>query len=497
MTKQIDKFYNEKSIPPEPVGAPKFLILLFFVEMWERFSYYGMRTLLILFLTSYLGFQDAKAYSIYSLFAAVGYSYPLLGGFLADKFMGFKNMVLIGGIIMMMGHACMAFVTLKPETIYLGLSLIAVGTGLFKGNITNLLGSCYKNNETSRDKGFTVLYIGVNLGSFIASISCGYVAKIYGWDYGFGLAGIGMLIGLIVFIKFQYVLGENSKHPNDNVMHEKFFLGMSPFTFVLISSLASAFLIAKMLSYSELFANALSAIGILVFTSCGYYILKSPKEQKENFVAISIMIFFLMCFFGLEMQLGSLINLFTERNIRSEVFGFNVPASVSQAINPLSIIILGFFISLGNGSKKHTSLMPLFGILGMTACFLVLYLGCMNPDENAKISYLYLLIGISFMSLGEILIAPIVQSQVTLLAPKNAKGIIMGILLLSLAFSNLAGIVISKFVSVDSVQGKVDYFESLTVYRDGFFKIAVFNLGIAILFLFFVPFLKKVIAKNN
>ena len=493
----IKQIYNEKNIPPETLGAPKFLILLFFVEMWERFSYYGMRALLVLFLTTHLGFQDAKAYSIYSLFAAIAYSYPLLGGFLADKFMGFKNMVLIGGIIMILGHTCMTLVSLNPEIIYLGLSLIAVGTGLFKGNIGSLLGSCYEDSDPSRDKGFTIFYVGINLGSFLAAISCGYVATIYGWDYGFGLAGIGMVIGLIAFIKFQYVLGEKSRHDNDNIMHDKFFLGMSPFVFVLVMCLVSAFLVSKILSYSELFANVLSIIGLIVFSFFGYYVIKSPKEQRESLIAISIMIFFLMCFFGIEMQLGSLISLFTERNIQNNIFGINIPASVSQAINPLSIILLGFFVSICQKNKKYISFMPLFGILGMVICFLILYVGCLNHDENAKVSYMYLVLAISFMSLGELFIAPIVYSQTTLLAPKNARGFIMGILLLALAFSNLAGIVISKFVSVDSVQGKVDYFQSLEVYREGFLNIAIFNFVIAILFLFFVPFLKKVLARYN
>ena len=191
------------------VKSSKFFVLLFFTEMWERFSYYGMRALLVLYLTSVLGFEDQKAYSIYALFAALGYAGPVIGGIIADKLLGFRNVMKIGATIMTLGHAGMSL--MGPDKIfmlYLSLALIAVGTGFFKGNITNLLGMCYHHDDPQREKAFSLFYVSVNLGSFLAALSCGFIAKEYGWDYGFGLAGIGMFIGLVTFIKFEYLLGD-------------------------------------------------------------------------------------------------------------------------------------------------------------------------------------------------------------------------------------------------------------------------------------------------
>lgn len=482
----------------EIVGYPKFLKLIFFVEMWERFSYYGMRALLVLFLTSHLGFSDAKAYAIYSLFAAIGYTGPVIGGIIADKLMGFRNMVLIGGIVMIMGHICMTFVGWNRFLVYLGLALIAIGTGLLKGNLTNLLGSCYKDNDPNRERGFTLFYVGVNLGAFSSSILCGFVASTYGWDYGFGLAGIGMFIGLVVFTKFQHILGSSGTSPKPNLINKKLFLGMNLFTIIIVISLCLAFLVSKMLESAEFFANILTIVGLVVFGIFTYIVMKSPSIQRRNLIALAIMIFFLMCFFGLEMQLGSLISLFTARNVDNEIAGIMIPASVSQAINPVSIVLLGSLLgTYMKFDRKYSTLMLGLGLIMLVICFVVLYIGCVNADHNGKIGYLYLVIAISFMSLGELCIAPLVQSQATILAPKNLRGFIMGILMLSLAFSNLAGIILSKFMSVPSVEGKVNVMESLAIYKAGFLDIIFFNLGIVVIFLVCSIFLHTVLSKQN
>lgn len=249
----------------EVIRYQKFLKLIFFVEIWERFSYYGMRALLVLFLISNLGFSDAKAYAIYSLFAAIGYTGPVIGGIMADKLMGFRNMILIGGIVIIMGHICMTFVGWNTFLVYLGLALIAIGTGLFKGNITNLLGSCYKDNDPNRERGFTLFYVGINLSSFFASILCAIVASNYGWDYGFGLAGIGMFIGLVVFTKFQHILGSSGTSPKPNLINKKLFFGMNLITITIAVSFSFAFLVSKMLESAEFFANILSIVGLVVF----------------------------------------------------------------------------------------------------------------------------------------------------------------------------------------------------------------------------------------
>lgn len=476
---------------------PQFLKILFFVEMWERFSYYGMRALLVLFLTSHLGFEDTKAYATYSLFAAIGYAGPVLGGYLADKLMGFRNMVLLGGIVMIIGHALMTLVEFQPTILYLGLALIAVGTGMFKGNVTNLLGSCYSAGDPERSRGFTLFYVGVNLGSFSAAVSCGYIAHLYGWHYGFGLAGIGMFIGLISFIKFQHLIGTNGLSPRPDLMSKRI-VGLNIFTIVLISYCLLALLVSLVLKNSELFGNVLAIVGGFILCVFIYIIFTLEHIQRKNLIALSILLIFFMFFFALEMQLGSLINLFTKRNVTDEIFGITMPATISQAINPLSIIIIGsmlsFFIKF---DKKYTIAIFAFGLFTMALCFFVFYLGCLNASEEGKVSFIYLLVGISLMGVGELCVGPLINEQATLLAPKHLQGFIMGIVLLAVAFSNLAGIIISKFMAVPSINGNIDILKSLAIYQEGFLNIGLFNIALVGIFLLFYIFLYKIVVTQQ
>ncbi len=468
-----------------------FVILLFFVEMWERFSYYGMRALLVLFLISHLGFDDAKAYSVYSLFVATGYAVPVFSGFLADKLMGFKNMVLIGGVVTIIGYIVLSMFNLNDEFVYLGLGLIAIGKGLFKGNITSLLGSCYAEKDHDRDRGFTLFYVGINIGAFMASITCGYTAYLYGWCYGFALAGLGMAIGLTVFVRYQHTLGEHGNSPRPDLMNKRIF-GLTPCVLILLTTVFFGYLFSIMLMNSEIYTKILIVIGVIMLCIFSNVVLKLSAAERTNMVALSVMTFFLMCFFSLEMHLGSLINLFTERNVDSEIFGITIPTSVSQGLNPVSVIIFGLAIAHYYKSKRKTNIFKwIIGPLSLVICFMILYLGCLNANIYGKVDYMIA------MAIGEICIMPTVQAQATILAPLSIRGFTMGILMLTLAFSNLLGIVLAKFMSVPSIGGVVNIMESLEIYRDGFLYIAVVTLGILAIFLLFLPFLHRVMTHKK
>ncbi|MDG1436606.1 MAG: oligopeptide:H+ symporter [Rickettsiaceae bacterium] len=502
-TTMNNKNANVASVDPyEDLGIntrfPKFLIVLFFTELWERFSYYGMRALLTLYLVNELGFSDKKSISIYSTFAAIGYASPILGGYIADRLMGFKNMVFIGGITITLGHLLMSFTLINPDLIFVGLGLIAVGTGLFKGNVTNLLGICYANDEHSsnQDRGFTLFYVGVNLGAFAASISCAYVAHNFGWHYGFGLAGIGMFIGLVVFSCNQKLFFNKGDSPIVN-LHKKRFFGLSPFALIMIGCFILSGAAAWALPLSDGQTNITELSIIFIISVMGYILYNSPSDQRRNFITLGILIIFQLLFFALEMQLGSLIALFTSRNVEDVVFGLYIPAAASQAINPLSIVLLGYIISLVNIPPRFMLARFAFGLLTMALAFGTFWFGCENAASSGKVEYIYLVLGSAFIGLGEVCIAPFVQSQVTLLAPKNMRGFIMGILFLSMAIANLMGIWLAEFISVPSMEGIVDPLVSLQVYKDGFWSIAKFNTLLALMFLLFCPFLQKIITKMN
>lgn len=484
---------NNMAVASGPKKMPNFLILLFFVEMWERFSYYGMRALLVLFLTSQLLIADEGAYAIYSLFAAIGYALPVVGGFIADKFLGFRKMVFVGGIVITLGHIFLGFMAYEQSLIYTGLALVAVGTGMFKGNITNLLGACYRENDEDRNRGFTLFHVGVNLGSFLASISCGFVAHVYGWEYGFSLAGIGMALGLILFARLQHILGDAGL-PNPN--SPKKFAGLNISLIVFVAGILMSVMVSKMLVSAEYFANLLAYSGAVMVAIFIYIITKSSDKDKKGLFTLLILLAFFMLFLCLEMQLGSLINLFAERNIDNQIWGMTIPTAFSQGINPLSIIILGSLMSrFMKFRKKSATKKFAFGILTMAICFFILYMGCLSANEFGKVHYIYLIISISIMGLGELCVVPLVHEQATLLAPKNLKGLVMGMVMLSLAFSNLAGIVISKFMSIPKTDGQIDSLVSLEIYKAGFLKIAFFNLVLTLLFMLFYRFVNNTVKR--
>jgi proton-dependent oligopeptide transporter, POT family len=477
---------------------PSFLKLLFLTEMWERFSYYGLRALLVLFLTSKLGFTDPTAYAIYALFAALGYAGPIIGGILADKVLGFKNLVIIGGIVIATGHFCMALVDFSATSLYLGLGMVATGTGLFKGNITNLLGACYNKNDPKRIRGFTLFYVGVNLGSVFAAVLCGYIANKFGWHYGFGLAGIGMVLGLMYFVSNKEVL-KNVGNPNSNRFITARIFGLSAKTSTLLGSFVVAVVFAKMLSMSEEFSKLLFFAGTGVLVYLAFVIVKLPNTDRMNMILLMVLTVFFMFFMALEMQLGALFSLFTERNVNKEVFGIYIPAAVSQSINPFSIIVMGpllssLFMKLG---EKVSMLRFAAGLLTTILCFACLYIGCDMANVDGIVSFGYLFAAISIMGLGELLICPLMHNLYTKLAPENIRGFMLGVLMLALSFSNLAGIVIAKFVSVPDAGANADPLASLIIYKHGFLDITQFSVGLLLLFAILYPILNRILNKST
>ncbi|MBT4964410.1 MAG: peptide MFS transporter [Francisellaceae bacterium] len=457
---------------------PRFLIVLLFTEMWERFSYYGMRALLVLFLTSELGFSDPKAYGIYSLMSALCFSGPMIGGFLADKLLGFRKMVIIGGITMVLGHALMALIPLSSNIIFVGLSLIAVGMGLFKGNISNLLGTCYSTEDPKRDKAFTLFYVSVNIGSTLATLACAYTAKMYGWHWGFALAGIGMMAGLIIFVTNNNLFAHD-KPPRTTPFKITKNLSITPTQLVATLTVMLAIMVSFMLLKYDVYTKLIYVVGIATVLYLANLLRTLPAHEQGGVALLFTLAIFQMLFFAVEIQLGSLYNLFTQRNVDFQLFGFMLPAAVSQTINPLSIMLMGPLMAMifSKYCKGRVLTRFNFGLLTLVMSFATIYLGCKNASDSGLVGIHYLIISISFMGFGELCIAPLMLNQCTLLAPKRLRGMLMGVNMLSLAFSSLAGNLISSFMSIDnSTEGSQDTIATLAVYSEGFFKLLTFAL---------------------
>jgi len=396
-----------------PLKQPKGLYLLFNVEMWERFSYYGMRAILILFLVSKaggFGMDKQAAGSLYGWYTASVYLTPLLGGYLADRVLGTHRAILIGSVLIASGHFCLAVPS--TTTFYVGLGLIILGTGFHKSNISTMVGQLYTEGDRRRDAAFTIFYMGINTGAFLGQIICGYLAKspTYGWHWGFGAAGVGMVIGTVIYVALKRrVLGT---------------LGDVP-------------------------AARLGRTG-----RAGASVPSEPLtvEQKRGIAAIAILAFFNIFFWSAFEQAGSSMNLFAEEHTRRTFFGWLMPAPWFQSINALTIMVFApIFARLwtrlaARGREPSTPHKFVLSLVLVSAGFVVMVGGALQADRGAMVSPLWLTGAYILHTWGELCLSPVGLSMVTKLAPPRYGSLLMGLWFFSFFVSdklagNLSGLV--------------------------------------------------------
>lgn len=451
---------------------PKELYMLFFAEMWERFSFYGMRALLVLYLTSSLfrdlgeGAAKSTAYGIYAAYGALVYATPFLGGVIADRWLGFKKSVMLGAVLMAIGHFVMAIET--KLFLYIALAFLIVGNGFFKPNISSMVGGLYKDNDARRDGGFTIFYMGINLGAMLAPLVCGYIGETYGWFYGFSIAGIGMVLGLLVFKMGQDGLGENGNPPDADWLKAKSPIVVPNEVFIYILSFLVVGAFGLLVANFTLMSYVLTPFAIFVLGVIFVTALKSEKVDRERLFVVLILLFFTTLFWAFFEQAGSSITLFTNENVNRTAFGINVGASLFQSVNPAFICILALPFSamwIGLGQRKKEPSTPIKFVLGLAQLglgFLVLmwsakFAGIGEVTVRAGeetitkqaivVPMAFLLIGYLLHTTGELCLSPIGLSMVTKLAPKKIQAMVMGAWFLSSALAHHIGGVIASLTS--------------------------------------------------
>lgn len=400
---------NQKELFGHPVG----LYVLFFTEMWERFSYYGMRAILVLYLVAQtqaenagLGWTNGEALSLYGTYTMLVYVMSIPGGWIADKFLGQKKSVLYGGLLLVAGHSILAVE--EMWAFYTGLGLIIAGVGMLKPNISTMVGGLYKQGDIRRDKGFTIFYIGINIGAFLSSLIVGYVGEVHGWHYGFGLAGIGMALGLL-----QYVLGQ--KH----LKHVGNFLGASK-------------------------------------NETDKEVMKKPltKVEKDRVIVLFISFLLVIVFWGAFEQAGGLMNIYASENTNRMLMGWEVPASWFQSLNAMFIIFLGTSVALYWANRKlkgkvSTSLFKMIvGLIIMGTGFFFMTAAAAQFETNGPFvngtggsAMYWLVLAYLFHTIGELCISPVALSYITKLAPLKYASLMMGIYFAMTGFGNkLAGL---------------------------------------------------------
>ena len=444
---------------------PAALFTLFMVELWERFSYYGMRALLILYMTANLidggfDFSDGKAYGIYGAYGALVYLTPLIGGYFADKLMGFRKAITLGAILMAMGQFTL-FMN-NQTTFFIGLALLVVGNGFFKPNISSMVGRFYKDGDKRRDGAFTLFYMGINMGAFLAPLTCGAIGENEGWQYGFLVAGIGMLVGYVVFL-----WGQKKGHFEDigikpDVELTKPLLGgipnkLLPFI-VTVVLVAMAWLLIKNNDVVDI-VLAILAVGII-----GYLLFQASKMEvtaKQRIWVILILLLFTTIFWTFFELAGSALNLFTARNINKNILGFEIRTTFFQSINPLFIMALApifswIWIKMSNSGREPSAPYKFgVGLVLLGFGFLVLTFG-QGSAVAGMIPAFFLILLYLLHTIGELVLSPVGLSLVTKLSPKNMVAFMFGIWFLSSSIAHQGGKHIAKLTTVSEktiVQG--------------------------------------------
>ncbi len=508
------------------MGHPAGLFVLFFVELWERFSFYGMRALLILYMTKELMFGDSFSYGVYGAYGALVYATPIIGGMLADRVLGYKKAITLGGVLMALGHFAMTFdhttlqyllgpmasstgeanllaiemagtsFHLKTTIFFYGaLALLIIGNGFFKPNISSLVGKLYDDDEVDegkRDAGFTIFYMGINIGAFLAPILPGAIGEMYGWHYGFGMAGVGMVLGLIIFLYYQYILGDHGGPP-DQERFERWGLA------IYIGSFLSVPGIALLVFAHGSLSLVLAAAGIIVYGGLLYYAFTKDKKARDRLLVILVLVFFSMTFWAFFEQAGSSINLFTDRNVDRVVFGWEIPASAFQSVNPAFIIALApLFSMLWEGLndaeiEPSTPVKFALGLLQLSAGFGVLVLGIQFAGPEGMVALGFLLVGYMLHTTGELCLSPVGLSMVTKLSPKETVGLVMGAWFLSSSFAHYIAGLFAKLASAPE-GGQMEQMaatERLPIYAELFGTIALIALAVGIVCLLLSPKLKE------
>lgn len=497
---------NSKSLVS---GHPQGLMTLFFSEMWERFCYYGMRVLLTLYLVKSLMKGDAEASLIYGAYTALIYAAPVLGGRMADKYLGYRYAILLGAVLMAIGE----FLILggSEQAMLIGMGALIVGNGYFKANISTIVGKLYEDGDPRRDSGFTIFYIGINVGALLATTVVAYVGETYGFDKGFALAGFGMLLGLVIFWTGR---GNYAAAPGLEITEAGMAPALGKFKLYQVISVASLLLIP--LCYVLIQNNTFTVgegtdawefplmtvllVGLFVYVA-GSLIAAGVKEGpmwRDRMIALVIFMLINVVFWACFEQAGTSLTLFADRNVSREILGWTMPASMTQFFNPAFIIIYGSLFSMmwvkldKIGKNPSIPIKFALGILQLGLGFLITLVGLQFVDENAMVPLLTLVFLYMLHTTGELFLSPIGLSMVTKLSPKSMAGTAMGGWFLSFAMANYAGGAIATLTGGHGDSGaELTASEGLSTYIDVFSTIGMVLVAFAVVIVLFSKPLNK------
>jgi POT family proton-dependent oligopeptide transporter len=553
------------------LGHPRGLVILFLTEMWERFSYYGMRGLLIIYLTQHFLMSDESSSVLYGAYGALVYVMTIIGGSLADRYLGARKAVTFGAILLTFGHFGMAFegegsrqlishgdkqyeivldgrggdarqqivtdlgssyvsftetsmdiaepqavglassidrseFTISVETeetylniLYLSLALIIAGVGFLKANISTIVGSLYGFGDARRDSGFTIFYMGINIGAFLASLSCGYLGIVHGWKYGFGLAGAGMLLGLVIFLSCQSWLDGKAEPPSVEKLKQKVFLGINVEWLCYSVGLVIIAVSMLLVMNADLVGGILGPIGILMFLwLVSHAFTQLQGDERSRMLAAIYFVLAQIPFWALFEQAGSSLNLFTARLVDREIMGWSVPGPVFQSLNAGFIFLFAPIMAwlwVWLARRQLNPSTPVKFALGVAMAglgFLVLIAGMQGTGAVGLTPVIFIFLIYWIHTMGELMVSPVGLSAVTKLAPAKIVGMTMGAWFLYSGLSNYLAGAIARTTGAETIGGQMTNVAAAKAgYVDVYSQVGYIALGIALLMLLVAPVVSK------
>jgi len=449
---------------------PKGLYILFFAEMWERFSYYGMRALLVLYLTKHFLFDRQEAYGLYGAYTTLVYIMPVIGGILADRYLGQRRAVIIGAVLLVLGHAGMAIEGSPVQeggapdgavinVFYMSLALIIMGVGFLKANISSIVGALYKKTDTRRDGAFTLFYVGINLGAAFGALMAGYLGETFGWRYGFGLAGIGMLAGLLVFMWGKPLLKGAGESPDIGLLKRKRFAGLSTEWLIYLGTFAMTIFVwwvvrdQGAVNYILMGAGAVT-VGYIVYRA----VVTLEPHARDRIFAAMFLISIQVLFWALFEQAGSSLNIFTDDQVDRTIFGQEIVPSVFQSLNAIYIVLLGplfaaLWVWLAKRKLEPTAPQKFgLGVIQLGLGFLVLVWGATANAGLTPVIFIFLIYLLH--TTGELCLSPVGLSAMTRLSTSNMVGLIMGTWFLASGAGNAVAAMIAQATAAGGPNGE-------------------------------------------
>ncbi len=505
-----------KASSAEFLGHPKGLVICFLTEMWERFSFYGMRGLLIFYLTQYFLFSDESAAGIYGAYISLVYITPVIGGVIADRYLGPAKAVVLGALLLVAGHFGMAIegsqaveVVVQGERLvqrdpfylqvfYFSLALIIMGVGFLKANISTLVGSMYERKDPRRDGAFTLFYMGINLGSFLGAIVCGYLLQEYGFSYGFGAAGIGMLFGLVVFLRGKHLFGAAADPINPALLTQKIFMGWNREWLIYLATLVGVLICWQLIQYRSVVGGLLGmSLIIMILVVVVYAFTKCVPHDRNRMLVCLFLMSYQVIFWSLFEQTGSSLNLMTDRNVDRMVLGFEIPVVWFQSVNAFFIVTLAPLFSTlwlflaRRGWEPSTPLKFALSLIQLGLGFLFLVYGASLATDPTSVAVIWLVLLYLLHTTGELCISPVGLSMTTKLSVPGVVGMMMGCWFLASAAGNYVSGTIAALTGSDTIGGEVvDPAAALATYMDVYTTAGWYSIGAGLLSILLVPVLK-------